>query len=85
MQSLNGKTAVIIGATKGIGHVAAKEFVEAGADVVISGRRDGEAIAADLGARFVRADVGEPESVAALFEHAAGLLGKIANVVRSRS
>jgi NAD(P)-dependent dehydrogenase (short-subunit alcohol dehydrogenase family) len=83
VQAFKNKTAVIIGATNGIGLVAAKEFVEAGADVVISGRRDGQAIATELGARFVRADVGDPESVAALFEQAAGLLGKIDIVVNT--
>lgn len=83
MQTFKNKTAVIIGATDGIGLVAAKEFVDAGADVVISGRRDGQAIATKLGARFIAADVGDPQTVASLFEQAAAMFGKIDIVVNT--
>lgn len=50
MNRLQGKTAVITGATKGIGYAAAELFVKEGASVVICGRNkeDGQKVAARL-------------------------------------
>ena len=47
MFSLEGKVAIITGATSGIGLTMAEKFVEAGARVVVAGRRrpEGEALA----------------------------------------
>ncbi|MGI4893911.1 MAG: SDR family oxidoreductase [Janthinobacterium lividum] len=72
MQSLNGKTAVITGASSGIGDAAARLLVAEGVHVVLAARRRErlDALAADLGdaATVVQTDVADPAQVAALFD-----------------
>lgn len=75
--SLENNVAVITGGTSGIGLEAAKRFIASGAKVVISGRKDGTAIADEIGATFIQCDVSNEASVKALMEKAVETYGKI--------
>ena len=63
---LAGKTAIVTGATEGIGHAIAAAFVREGARVVGVARRaePGEGLASELGEafRFLRGDIADPET-----------------------
>ena len=82
MFSLKGKTAFITGSTSGIGLAIAKNYMANGATVFISGRRkEGKAIAKEIGAVFIRQDVSKEKQVIAAFEKAVNLAGKLDIVV----
>ena len=79
--SLEGKVAVVTGGTQGIGHAIAKEFVEQGATVVVTGRDQGrldEAVAT-LGksASGVRADAGSPAAMDAMLKDVKARYGRL--------
>jgi 3-oxoacyl-[acyl-carrier protein] reductase len=74
--SLEGKTALVTGASRGIGRAIASELAAAGASVVVgyrSGKDEAEALASELGARAVRADVSTAEEAARLVAEAGDL------------
>lgn len=78
---LRGKTAIVTGATSGIGKRTAERLVEEGARVMLAGRRadQGESIARALGeaARFTTCDVECEADVARLVETTVREFGKI--------
>jgi len=74
--SLDGKTALVTGGSRGIGRAVVTELARAGASVVVgyrTGKDEAEALAAELGARAVQADVSSPEDAARLVEEAGSL------------
>jgi len=71
--SLAGKTALVTGASKGIGKAIAAELASAGASVVLSyrtGADEAEALASEIGGRALQADVSDAASAQALVEAA---------------
>jgi 3-oxoacyl-[acyl-carrier protein] reductase len=71
--SLEGKTALVTGASRGIGRAIAAELATAGADVVLgyrSGKDEAEALASEIGGQALEADVSSPDDAARLVEEA---------------
>jgi 3-oxoacyl-[acyl-carrier protein] reductase len=74
--SLDGKTALVTGASRGIGRAVAVELAGAGASVVVgyrSGREEAEALAQEIDGRAVQADVSRPADAARLVGEAGDL------------
>ena len=71
--SLEGRTALVTGGSRGIGKAIAAELADAGATVVLgyrSGAEEAEGVASEIGARAVQADVAEAEDAQRLVEEA---------------
>lgn len=84
MEQLQGRTALVTGATGGIGRQISRHLAQAGMNVVVSGRRE-EVLAdvvAELRAQGVKseavpADLGDPTQVDPLIERSEAALGEI--------
>lgn len=84
MGKLEGKVAIVTGATAGIGVGVVTVYLEEGAKVVFCGRREdkGKEIEADLRGKgydclFVKADMTKEEDIANLFDTAVKTYGKL--------
>lgn len=79
MGILEGKVAIVTGATSGIGEKIAEVFVEQGATVVATGRREteGAILQQRLGLTFIRSDVSKDGDVAGLFEEVQRRFGQL--------
>lgn len=79
MKRLEGKTALITGAAKGLGAAMAQRFAEQGATVILNdlALEDARKAAAQVGGHAVAADVSDPASVKAMFVEVSRLLPRL--------
>ena len=71
--SLEGRTALVTGGSRGIGRAIATELAKAGATVVLgyrSGAEEAEGVAAEIGGRAVQADVSDADDAKRLVDEA---------------
>jgi 3-oxoacyl-[acyl-carrier protein] reductase len=82
---LSGRTALVIGAARGIGAGIAERFADEGAGIVIADslEAEGTATAKRLNGRFVAVDVSEKESVEAAVAEAVNAYGGLDILVQN--
>ena len=76
---LDGKLAIVTGGGSGIGEATAKVFAEAGATVVVTGRRSEplEQVAKEIGGHAMVCDVSDQAQVRTMFAQALRITGRI--------
>lgn len=76
---LDGKLAIITGGGSGIGEATARVFADAGARVVVTGRRLGplEKVAGEIGGHAIACDVSDHGEVKAMFAKAHKITGNV--------
>ncbi len=89
---LKGKVAIVTGSTSGIGLGTAKLFADAGASVIVCGRRkeNGEAVVGEIKANggeaaYIYLDLTKPETIEQLFEETVKIYGKIDILINNAS
>lgn len=83
MFSIKDKVTLVTGGGSGIGLAIVKRFVAAGARVAFCTRSDKSAIAQELGAAFIQADVSDEQQVVRLMQQVRDQLGPIAVLVNN--
>jgi 3-oxoacyl-[acyl-carrier protein] reductase len=71
--SLEGRTALVTGGSRGIGRAIAAELANAGAKVVVgyrSGAEEAEGVASEIGGKAIQADVSDPDEAKRLVDEA---------------
>ena len=79
MKRLEGKTALVTGAARGLGAAMARRFAGQGATVIVNdlALEDARKVATELGGHAVAADVADPASVAAMFREVSQLSSRL--------
>jgi NAD(P)-dependent dehydrogenase (short-subunit alcohol dehydrogenase family) len=82
---LAGEAALVTGSTSGIGRAIAAAFAREGAAVVVTGRNEkrGAAVASEIDAKFVAADLREEDECTRLVDAAAAQLGRLTVLVNN--
>lgn len=85
---LNGKTAVVVGGTGGIGHAIAKVFLESGCKVIITGTNQKKMTETlekfkEANVKGMILDLGKPESFNDKVKEAVSIFGKVDILVNS--
>ncbi len=75
---MDGRTALITGATSGIGLAIARALAGAGARVIVHGRRDdGQRVAEEINGAYLQAELADRNEVARLAEEALAISGRV--------
>jgi 3-oxoacyl-[acyl-carrier protein] reductase len=82
---LEGKTAIIVGASRGIGKGTAIRFIEEGANVVLADweAEAGQATAGEIGATFIRTDISRYADAEAAVNLAVSEFGRLDIIVQN--